>query len=216
MFTLPAGALADIINSRRLLIAVELAILAVSVIFACLVSLDLATSALLLATTFLLGVGGALTSPAWGATTPLLVPKEDLDSATAMNGVGFNVGRAAGPALAGLVIAAFEIAVPFRIFAASNAVIIAALIWWRKPRKAAESLPAERLVSAVRAGVRHAVNNQWLRATLMRVLAFFPFASAYLALLPLLARHQISGGAANLRHSSRRDRNRRRGGFAGA
>ena len=66
LFTLPAGALADIIKFRRLLIAVELAILAVSVIFAGLVSLDLATPALLLATTFLLGVGGALTSPAWG------------------------------------------------------------------------------------------------------------------------------------------------------
>ena len=96
LFTLPAGALADVIDSRRLLIAVELAILAVSVIFAGLVSLDLATPALLLATTFLLGVGGALTSPAWGAMTPFLVPKEDLDSATALNGVGFNVGRPPG------------------------------------------------------------------------------------------------------------------------
>jgi len=108
-----------------------------------------------------------------------------------------NGGAAAGPALGGLIIATAGIAVPFWIFPASNAVIIAALIWWRKwrkPRKAAESLPAERLVSAVRAGVRHAVNNEWLRATLMRVLAFFPFASAFMALLPLLARHQISGG----------------------
>ncbi len=141
LFTLPAGALADVIDSRRLLIVVELAIRAVSVIFAGLVSLDLATPVLLLATTFLLGVGGALTSPAWGATTPLLVPKEDLDSATALNGVGFNVGRPAGPALGGLVIAAAGIAVPFWSFAASNAVIVAALLWWRKPRKAAESLP---------------------------------------------------------------------------
>ena len=163
-------------------------------IFAGLVSLNLATPTLLLATTFMLGVGGALSSPAWGATIPLLVPKEELDSAIALNGVGFNVGRAAGPALGGLVIAALGIAVPFWIFAASNVVIVAALVWWRKPQKAAESLPAERLVSAVRAGIRHVANNQYLRVTLMRVLAFFPFASAYLALLPLLARHQISGG----------------------
>ena len=194
LFTLPSGALADVIDSRRLLIAVELAILAVSVIFAGLVSLNLATPALLLATTFMLGVGGALTSPAWGATIPLLVHKEELDSAIALNGVGFNVGRAAGPALGGLVIAALGIAIPFWIFAASNVVIVAALVWWRKPQRAAESLPAERLVSAVRAGLRHAANNEYLRATLMRVLAFFPFASAYLALLPLLARQQISGG----------------------
>ena len=163
-------------------------------IFAGLVSLDLATPALLLATTFLLGVGGRSPRPPGGRPFLFSCPRQDLDSATALNGVGFNIGRAAGPALGGLIIAALGIAVPFWIFAASNAVIIAALIWWRKPRKAAESLPAERLVSAVRAGVRHAVNNPYLGATLIRVLAFFPFASAYLALLPLLAHHQISQG----------------------
>ena len=194
LFTLPSGALADVIDSRRLLIAVEVAILAVSVVFAGLVSLNLATPPLLLATTFLLGVGGALTSPAWGATIPMLVPKQDLDSATAANGVAFNIGRAAGPALGGLVIAALGIAIPFWVFASSNVGIIAALIWWRSPRKGAQSLPAERLASAVRAGVRHAANNPYLGATLVRVLAFFPFASAYLALLPLLARHLISEG----------------------
>ena len=194
LFTLPSGALADVIDSRRLLIAVEVAILAVSVVFAGLVSLKLATPSLLLATTFLLGVGGALTSPAWGATIPMLVPKQDLDSATAANGVAFNIGRAAGPALGGLVIAALGIAIPFWAFAASNVGIIAALIWWRSPRKGAQSLQAERLACGIRAGVRLAANNPYLGATLVRVLAFFPFASAYLALLPLLARHLMSEG----------------------
>ncbi len=173
---------------------VEVAISAVSAIFAGLVSLDLATPSLLLATTFLLGVGGALTSPAWGSTIPLLVAKQDLDSATAANSVGFNLGRALGPALGGIVIAAFGIATPFWIFAASNFGIVAALLWWRTPRKSAESLPAERLISAIRTGLRHAENNQYLRSTLIRVLAFFPFASAYLALLPLVARHQMVQG----------------------
>ena len=193
LFTLPSGALTDVINSRRLLIAVEVAILAVSVIFASLVSVKLATPTLLLATTFLLRVGGALTSPASDDAGP----RPQRGSGRRDRGrtaSASNVGRAAGPALGGLVIAALGIAVPFWIFAASNAVIVAALLWGRKPRKAAESLPAERLVSAVRAEVRHAVNNEWLRAALIRVLAFFPFACAYLALLPLLARHQISQG----------------------
>ena len=75
----------------------------------------------------------------------MLVPKQDLDSATAANGVAFNIGRAAGPALGGLVIAALGIAIPFWAFAASNVGIIAALIWWRSPRKGAHGLPAERL-----------------------------------------------------------------------
>jgi MFS family permease len=194
LFTLPAGALADVIDSRRLLIIVEVGIFAVSVMFAGLVAFDLATPAVLLATTFLLGVGGALTSPAWGTIIPLLVSKQDLDSATAANSVGFNVGRAVGPALGGIVIASLGIAVPFWIFAASNAGIIAALLWWRIPRRSAASLPSEHLASAVRTGIRHAANNQPLRATLMRVLAYFPFASAYLALLPLVARHQMDQG----------------------
>ncbi|HEY1943036.1 MAG TPA: MFS transporter [Roseiarcus sp.] len=194
MFTLPAGALADVIDSRRLLIIVEVAILAVSAVFAALVSLGLSTPGLLLATTFLLGVGGALTSPAWGSTIPLLVSKQDLESATAANSVGFNLGRALGPALGGIVIAGYGIAVPFWTFAASNFGIVAALLWWRAPRKSAGTLPAERLTSAVRAGLRHAANNPELRATLMRVLAFFPFASAYLALLPLVARNQMYQG----------------------
>jgi len=194
LFTLPAGALADVIDSRRLLIAVEIAILAVSTIFALLVSLGLASSALLLAATFLLGIGGALTSPAWGSTVPLLVAKEDLDSATSANSVGFNLGRAVGPALGGVVIAAFGIAFPFWVFALSNVGIIAALVWWRTPRRSSESLPAERLVSAVRAGLRHSANNVLLRATLVRVVAFFPFACSYLALLPLVARNQMVQG----------------------
>ena len=216
LFTLPSGALADVIDSRRLLIAVELAILAISVIFAGLVSLNLATPPLLLATTFMLGVGGALTSPAWGATTPLLVPREELDSATALNGVGFNVGRAAGPALGGLVIAALGIAVPFWIFAASNVVIVAALVWWRKPQKAAEGLPAERLVSAVRAGIRH-VGEQSVfardtdaRASVLSLCQRVSGATAAPG-----APSDI-GGAPSLRHSSRRNRGRRRWGVAGA
>ena len=72
--------------------------------------------------------------------------------------------------------------------------MIAALLWWRAPRKSADSLPAERLTSAVRTGLRHAANNRYLRATLMRALAFFPFASAYWALLPLVARSQMVQG----------------------
>jgi predicted MFS family arabinose efflux permease len=194
LFTLPAGALADVIDSRRLLIIVEIVIIILSAIFALMVSFKLDTPITLLATTFLLGVGGALGAPAWLAITPLLVPRRDLEAATAANGVGFNLSRAIGPALGGLAIAGLGIAAPFWIFAISNLGLIAGLLWWRSPEKSAESLPAERLTSAIRTGVRHAANNRYLRATLARALAFFPFASAYWALLPLVARSQMTQG----------------------
>ncbi len=194
LFTLPAGALADVIDSRRLLIIVESLVVVVSAIFAALVSLGLATTGGLLVATFLLGVGGALGSPAWQAITPLLAPRRDLDSAIAANSVGYSLSRAVGPALGGIVIAAVGIAAPFWAFWASNLGIVAALLWWRPPRKGAESLPAERLSSAVRTGVRYVANNRYVGATLMRTVAFFLFASAYWALLPLIARSQTNQG----------------------
>jgi MFS family permease len=194
LFTLPAGALADVIDSRLLLIVVEFAIIVVSAVLAVLVSFGLASPAALLVSTFLLGVGGALSAPAWQSITPQLVPRQDLDSAVAANSVGFNLSRAVGPALGGIAIAALGISTPFWVFCVSNFGIVAALLWWRSPRKPADSLPAERLTSAVRIGVRYAANNEFLGATLVRALAFFPFACAYWALLPLVARSQMTQG----------------------
>ena len=91
-------------------------------------------------------------------------------------------------------IAAFGIALPFWCFCAGNLAVLGALFWWRAPRRTRETLPAERLLSALRTGLRYARNNRDLDATLIRAVAFFPFASAYWALLPLVARTQMHNG----------------------
>jgi len=194
LFTLPAGALADIIDARRLLIFISLGIAVLMAAFALLVSLKLATPVALLATTFVLSAGWALNAPAWLSITPLLVPRPELDGAIAANSVGYNLSRVLGPALGGLIIARLGLSAPFWIFAAANLVAIAGLAWWRAPHKSGETLPAERLTSAIRVGLRHAANNAGLRATMVRTVAVYPFASAYLSLLPLIARHQMSRG----------------------
>ena len=194
LFTLPAGALTDIIDPRRLLFMVGIGVALISTVFAGLVSLHLATPNTLLLTTFLLGVGGALSAPAWVSISPILVPRRDLAQAIAANTAGYNLSRAAGPALGGLVIAGFGIAAPFWFYGVSNLAVLGALLWWKEPQKASDSLPAERLSSAVRTGIRHARNNLHLRATLVRAVAFFPFASAYWALLPLVAHAQMTQG----------------------
>ncbi len=194
LFTLPAGALADIIDARRFVIIVSGAIAALMATFATLVSLDMATPFSLLLTTFVLSGAWALNAPAWLSITPLLVPRPELEAAIAAGSIGYNLSRVVGPALGGLAIVALGMAAPFWAFAASNVVAIAALVWWRSPRRSAESLPAERLTSAVRTGFRHAANNELLRATMVRTVAIYPFASAYLALLPLIARRQVSQG----------------------
>jgi predicted MFS family arabinose efflux permease len=194
LFTMPAGALADIINPRRLLIVVEIANTVMTALLAVLVWSGHATVASLLLVTFFLAIGGALVAPAWMAITPMLVNRAELEGAIAANSVGFNITRAVGPVAGGFIIAGFGMAAPFFICAASNLAAIAALLWWRAPQRSAESLPAERLVSAMRTGIRHAANNRHLRATLVRAFAFFPFASAYWALLPLVARNQAAQG----------------------
>ena len=195
LFALPAGALADIIDKRRFLIAVEVALTVVSAVFATLVMLDRVTSVSLLVFMFVIACGSALTAPAWQSIVPQLVPKEDLSAAVAANSVEINASRAIGPALSGVVSVAFGIAAPFWIDAVSNFATMGALLWWRGATPANRRLPVERFAGAIRTGIRYARNNPPLRATFVRAVAFFLFASAYWALLPLVARVQIAGGA---------------------
>ena len=141
LFALPAGALSDIVDRRRFLIAGETATTILSAIFAAMVWFNHVTPASLLWFIFLIGVAGALTSPAWQAVVPELVPRKALPAAVSANSVGINVSRAVGPALAGALIGPFGIAVPFVANAVSNLGVIGALAWWREPTRTASALP---------------------------------------------------------------------------
>ena len=193
LFTLPAGALADIVDPRRLIIAVSCAVAVFIAIFAGIVWLELATPWLLLLTTFLLSAAWSLNSPAWLSILPNLVPRSDLAGAIAANGVAYNLSRTVGPALGGYALVHVGASAPFWAFAATNLAVIAALLWWRSPKEETASLPAERLLGAVRTGIRHAANNKLLRATLIRTIAIYPFTAAYWGLLPIIARHTGQG-----------------------
>jgi MFS family permease len=197
LFAIPAGALADIVDRRRLLIIGESAIMITSTAFAALVWLHLITPVSLLVFSFIVTVGSAITAPGWQAVVPELVPKPDLPAAVAANSVGINVSRAVGPAIGGLLVGAIGIAAPFWVNAFSNLGVIVALVRWRLPKnKSGTPLPPERFGNAMRTGLRHARYNPNLSATLIRATAFFVFASAYWALLPLVTRSQIAGGPA--------------------
>ncbi|MGP8032981.1 MAG: MFS transporter [Steroidobacteraceae bacterium] len=195
LFALPAGAVADMIDKRRFILALEILYTVFSALFALLVARHQVTPAVLLWFIFVVGALGAIETPAWQAITPLLVPKPALASAVALNSVGINISRVIGPALAGVLILGVGIAAPFWVNAVSNAGVIAVILWWRPAAGPVRTLPPEHLSSAVRAGLRYAVHHRQLRATLARAAGFFLFASAYWALLPLLARTQLHGGA---------------------
>lgn len=191
---LPAGALADIVDRRKLLIGVNGALAIIIAVLGYLVWLDRVTPEILLIFTFLVGAGSALIAPSWQAVVPSLVPRKDLQAAISLNSVGINISRAVGPALAGLIIGVKGLAAPFCLNALTILGVVAVLLWWRPTESPEHRLPPEHFGSALIIGWRHAMHNRHLMATLARAAGFFVFASAYWALLPLVARDQIASG----------------------
>jgi MFS family permease len=196
ILALPAGALTDIVDRRKLLLCSELAIMASCVTLAVLVTTGVITPTTLLIMTAVISAAGAIGAPPWQAVVPELVSRRDLPSAVALNSLGVNISRAVGPALGGLLVSAFGYGPPFWIDAFSNAGVVGALVWWRRAPRKERTLPPETLASAMLIGLRHARYNPHLSATLVRSAAFFVFASAYWALLPVVARSQVSASPA--------------------
>ncbi|HUO19149.1 MAG TPA: MFS transporter [Steroidobacteraceae bacterium] len=196
LFALPAGALADMIDKRRFILLLEILTTVFCTLFALLVAWNRVTPAALLIFIALIGTLGAIETPAWQAITPLLVPKPALSSAIALNSLGVNISRVVGPALTGVMILTAGIAAPFWVNAVSNLGVILVILAWRVRAQHARVLPPEHLTGAMRAGLRYARHHGPLRAALLRAVGFFLPASAYWALLPVLARTQLNGGAA--------------------
>ena len=193
---LPAGVLADLLDRRQLLLTMETAITVLTVGFSFVVGAGLVTPIVLIGFVFLSSAAAASISPSWQAIVPQIVQrKEDLAPAVGLVSVSVNISRAVGPALAGVLIGSWSMAAPFAVNGACNVACVAALWWWRPAAPDAKRLPSERFGNAIVVGLRHARYNAPLRATLARATGFFVFASAYWALLPLLAREQIAGGA---------------------
>jgi MFS family permease len=193
LLALPAGALADIVDRRRLLIGMEVYFLVVISVLAILTWLGLTTAWVLLAFTFVIGVGNALTMPAWAAIIPELVPAEELQPAIALNSIAINVSRAIGPAIAGVLVAAVGPWLVFALNALSCIGILAVLLGWRRERRKSP-LPAERFVSAIRVGLRFVTHTRALQGVLIRGTAFFLFAAATWSLFPLIVRRELGRG----------------------
>ena len=197
LFALLAGALADMFDRRKLLILVNVVMAGTASAFAMIVYLDAATPAFLIGVTFVLGTCAAFVAPAWQAIVPSLVPKQALQAAIALNSTGINVSRAIGPALAGVMIVSIGIYAPFALNAVSFVGIIIALFTWKMTPESNSTLPREHVLPAIVAGVRYALHSAPLKATLVRAVSFFLFASAYWALLPLIAKTSLGGDASS-------------------
>ncbi|CDZ77743.1 enterobactin exporter EntS [Legionella massiliensis] len=195
LFALPAGALGDIFERRIILLVTQIISAFIMFIFAGMLWTKDSSAWELLLFTFLSGAGAAFSNPAWQAIVPNLVPKNNLQSAIALNGVSINVARALGPALGGFILATLGAVFAVLLNAISYVIIIIALLWWHNTKQLSDNaLPREQLVGAMRAGIRFALRSTALVDTIIRALAFILFASAYWALLPLIAKDLLHGG----------------------
>lgn len=194
LFALPAGALGDLFDRRKLLIWTQIFLAAVLLLFTALLWIGSVNAWILLLFTFVIGTGSAFAMPAWQAIVPRLVPRDTLSSAIVLNGISMNIARAIGPALGGFILAAAGAVATAFLDAISYLAVAAALLWWRTSTAQDNALPRERLAGAMRAGIRFAFHSRPLRHTLIHALAFFMCASAYWALLPLIAKDTLQGG----------------------
>lgn len=147
---LPAGALADVVDRRRMLLFTQAWMLMAAAILGVFTFLNVTTPWLLLILTFVLGAGAAMNAPAWQATAPELVSRPELPAAVELTGMGLNLARAVGPALGGVVIATAGPSAVFLLNVLSFLSVMAVLYHCRRRTKVS-SVPAEPVLSAIRA-----------------------------------------------------------------
>lgn len=192
--SLAAGVLADNFDRRRLMIVAQSFMLVVSLVLMVFAFEDLLTPWSLLAFTFLIGCGMALHNPSWMTSLGDFVPHEQLPAAVSMNSMGMNLTRSVAPAAGGAIVAVAGAAAAFAVNAVSYLGIIVALLAW-KPEFQPKRLPPERFGSAAAAGLRYLAMSPNLLRAMLRGFVFGLAAIILQALLPIIAKHQLSGGA---------------------
>jgi MFS family permease len=184
MVVLPAGALADMVDRRRLLLFTQSWMIFAAAALAVLTLLHAVNPWVLLTFTFLMGLGAVMNDPAWQAITPEVISPSRHAAAVALNSAGFNVARAVGPALGGVIVALAGSGWSFLLNAASFFGVILFLYRWKRPPQEAHA--AQRLHAAILEGFRYVRGAPQVQSVLIRTGAFSFGATSLLALLPLI------------------------------
>jgi MFS family permease len=187
LFALPAGSVGDIVDRRRLILFTETWMMLAAAGLAVATLAGLITPVLLLVFTFAVSAGDAFETPTWRAVLPDLLSKDDLAAASALNGIEFNIARAIGPALAGLIIAAAGVGAAFVLNVISFVGVIVVIARWKRPRRAQTPL-SESVGGATIAAVRYVRNAPVTLGLIVRSGIVMFFGSAIFALLPTVAR----------------------------
>jgi MFS family permease len=194
LLALPAGSAGDIVDRRKLVLFTESWMAGVALLLAVLTIAGLMSPWLLLVLTFALSAGDAFETPTWRALLPELVAKPDLEAASALNGIEFNLARAVGPALAGILIASAGIATAFVVNVLSFFGVIFVIARWKRPIRK-RTAPVETLGGATVAAIRYVRYSPQIRHVLIRTGSLMFFGSALFALLPTIARSVTASAA---------------------
>jgi MFS family permease len=200
LFGVPAGAMADIFDRRRLLLFWAAWMLVAASLLSAFTLTGWIGAGTLLLLTFLLNIGSAMNGPTWQAIVAELVPREELPDAIALNSAGFNLARAVGPALGGLAVAVFAsvwfgAGLVFSLNALSFVAVLVVIYRWRRKPLFKSALPAERMLGSIRAGIRYTRFEPGMHAILIRAFMQTFCVSAMWALLAVVAKADLRHGA---------------------
>jgi MFS family permease len=197
LFTLPAGAIADILNRRALIVSAVLWQAACSAFLAFGAWAKAIHPSIVLGCIFVLGIGLAFGAPVWGAIIPDIVDKKELPSAIALGGVQINLSGIVGPALGGFLLPLFGAPFPITVNAVMFLVVIFAVLQW-KPRPTQLSGLPENFMESFISSLRYARNSRRMRIILFRNLLFSIVISIVPALLPVIALKEMHLSATQL------------------
>jgi MFS family permease len=190
LFTLPAGALADMVNRRKLLCFMNLWLAGAAVLLAILSSFQLLNPYVLLFCVFLIGIGFAFHAPAWSAIVPDLVTDEELPSAATLGGLQLNVSGIIGPALGGVLLYFLGANWVFAVNALCFVVVIFALLQW-KGTEAESGFPLENFLESFSTAIRYVRYSPAIQVVLARNVLFAFFISVIPALIPVIGLKEL-------------------------
>ena len=194
LMALPAGALADIVDRKRLLLTTQVWRVVVSAVLGLLTIFGYVNPFVLLMATLLLSFGTALGAPAWQAIVPEVVPRGEIREAVTLGAVSSNTARGIGPAIGGFIVTAIGSGGAFLLNSVSLFGIMTVIMTWKRTVEKS-SLPTERFFGAMRTGLRYAANSVEMKNVLLHTAAFIFSGSAMWALVPIVARQRLGLGS---------------------
>jgi MFS family permease len=192
LFILLGGALADNFDRRRILLVTQSAMLVTASLLAALTWTGHIGPWSLLLLVFIVSAFGSLSNPCWQATVRDVLPRDMISRAVALNSTSINLARTAGPALGGAIVSLAGVATAFLANAISFTGFLVAVVRW-KPVRQPRTAPREPVLHSMLGGARYALREPNVRNAVVRGGLSGISASTVFALLPVVARQQMSG-----------------------